>query len=225
MGAALLPGYLFTFSLQDYIGIIIVFNGAFFWWLALFEGPVDLGWWRKMDPFWGIRLLWKKMQLHTGPPFSLLLLFPSLFSSRCQSLGTVCITAAIVKQTQQGFSLAISLEKYRNAKSLDIKPDVMWQSGWWFLTWTFKSSFIVKGMDARLTHTSCVVFWGVFTCTADFFPPSRKKAIWKRCGSSDDKDDDNNVESKCYPETSSYNPARESAEVQTGYCKTPHYIS
>lgn len=125
MGAALLPGYLFTFSLQDYIGIIIVFNGAFFWWLALFEGPVDLGRWRKMDPFWGIRLLRKKMQLHTGPLFSFLLL-PSLFSSRCQSLGTLCITAAMVKQTQQCqqtgtfslfFTLAISLEKYMNAES------------------------------------------------------------------------------------------------------------
>lgn len=43
MGAALQHGYLFTFSLQDYIGIIIVFYGAFFWCLALFKGPVDLG--------------------------------------------------------------------------------------------------------------------------------------------------------------------------------------
>lgn len=76
MGAALQTGYLFTFSLQDYIGIIIVFNGAFFWWLALFEGPVDLGRWRKMDPFWGIRLLRKKMQLHTGPFFFSPLCFP-----------------------------------------------------------------------------------------------------------------------------------------------------
>lgn len=68
--SALQPSYLFTFSLQDYIGIIIVFYGTFFWCLALFKGPVDLGRWRKMDPFWGIRLLWKKMQLHTGPLFS-----------------------------------------------------------------------------------------------------------------------------------------------------------
>lgn len=43
MGAALQAGYLFTFSLQDYIGIIIVFYGAFFWCLSLFKGPVDLG--------------------------------------------------------------------------------------------------------------------------------------------------------------------------------------
>lgn len=145
MGAALLPGYLYTFSLQDYIGIIIVFNGAFFWWLALFEGPVDLGRWRKMDLFWGIRLLRKKMQLHTGPPFSFLL--PSLFSSRCQSLGTLCITAAMVKQTQQCqqtgtfslfLTLGISLEKYMNAESapsLVIRPGVMWLTGPWLFYW------------------------------------------------------------------------------------------
>jgi len=50
MGAALQPSYLFTFPLQDYIGIIIVFYGAFFLCLALFKGPVDLRWWRKIDP-------------------------------------------------------------------------------------------------------------------------------------------------------------------------------
>jgi len=76
MGAALQLGYLFTFSLQDYIGIIIVFYGAFFWRLALFKGPVDLGRWRKMDPFWGIRLLKKKMQLHTSAFFFSFFCFP-----------------------------------------------------------------------------------------------------------------------------------------------------
>lgn len=88
--------YLFTFSLQDYIGIIIVFYGAFFWCFTLFEGPVDLGRWRKMDPFWGIRLLRDKMQLHTGSFF-----FSTLFSSRCQSLGMLDIRAGMMlKQTQ-----------------------------------------------------------------------------------------------------------------------------
>lgn len=76
LGQLCSPAYLFTFSLQDYIGIIIVFYGAFFWCFTLFEGPVDLGRWRKMDPFWGIRLLRDKMQLHTGSFFFSTLCFP-----------------------------------------------------------------------------------------------------------------------------------------------------
>lgn len=89
VGTALPPGYLFTFSLQDYIGIIIVFCGVFFSCLALFKGPLDPERWRKMAPFWGIWLLRKKIQRHTGSFISVFCLFffpsssTSLLSFRC----------------------------------------------------------------------------------------------------------------------------------------------
>lgn len=75
VGTALPPGYLFTFSLQDYIGIIIVFCGVFFSCLALFKGPLDPERWRKMAPFWGIWLLRKKIQRHTGSFISVFFFF------------------------------------------------------------------------------------------------------------------------------------------------------